>query len=330
MSGRCSERIPNVDRLLAAFRHERLDGIPNFEIMMDKRALSHLLGAPVEQGLWALPAEQAVKALVAVGQDALPCSLHAQVREASILTKDDVDRLVIQPDPKFARERLRPCLDAVAGTTMGVCVCITGPLTSTYMACGPVAIESFMYLLYDDAPLVERLMDMFVDYYLAVIDATADMPFHFYYIGDDLGGSTGPLIGPGHLTELWAPRARKLVAAAKATGRPVMFHCCGDQSSVLPFLVEWGVDAVHPIQPNANDIYAIHKQYGDKLALVGNIDAGGVLTFGTPQEVAQDTREHIARLAGGNGYVVGSSHSIIDSIPPENYLAMIEAAQAAG
>lgn len=326
MSTPFSTRTPDIDRLLAAFRHERTGGIPTFEIMIDKRTLSHLLGTPVEQGLWGLPAAQAVRAVAAVGQDAVPCPLHARVGNASILTMDDADRLAM-PEPGQARERLQPYLDAVSGTGMGICPCITGPLTSTYMACGPVAIESFMYLLYDDTPLVERVMDMFTEHYLRVIASIADLPFHFYYIGDDLGGSSGPLVGPGHLADLWAPRARKLVAAAKATGRPVLFHCCGDQSSILPFLVEWGVAAIHPIQPNANDIYAIHRQYGDTLTLVGNIDAGGVLTFGTPVEVAQDTREHIERLSPGNAYVVGSSHSIIDSIPPENYLAMIRTTQ---
>ena len=40
--------------------------------------------------------------------------------------------------------------------------------------------------------------------------------------------------------------------------------------------------------------------------------------------MAAETREHLERLAPGGGYVVASSHSIVDGIPPENYVAMIK------
>jgi len=78
---------------------------------------------------------------------------------------------------------------------------------------------------------------------------------------------------------------------------------------VLPLFVEWGIDALNPIQPSCNNIYSIQKQYGRELCLVGNMCIEG--------------------LAGG-GYVVASSHSIIDSIPLENYYAMTETAREYG
>jgi uroporphyrinogen-III decarboxylase len=317
-------RTPDIERLLAAFRREPTEEVPNFEIVIDPRSLSHLLGTPVRDNLWSIAPPQRVEAVQAVGQDAIPCPLHAGIPEASLQSEADVEALAF-PNPNVARARVQACLDTVAGTGVGVCACITGPLTSAYMAWGPVAIESFMFLLYDDEDLAARLMDRFVEHYEAVLDAVADLPLHFYYIGDDVGGSAGPMIGPRHLEALWAPRARRLVDRAHEADKPVLFHCCGDQSSVLPFAIEWGVEAIHPLQPPVNDIYGVHQQYGDRLCLVGNVDAGGVLTFGSPAEVRKDTREHLERLSGGGGYVCGSSHSIIDSIPPENYLAMVEA-----
>ena len=59
-------------------------------------------------------------------------------------------------------------------------------------------------------------------------------------------------------------------------------------------------------------------------------DLAGVLSFGTPTEVVEDTKEHIDRLAPGGSYVVCSSHSITDPVPSENYIAMIETAQTYG
>ena len=74
----------------------------------------------------------------------------------------------------------------------------------------------------------------------------------------------------------------------------------------------------------ANDIYEIHQERGDDLTLVGNIDVAGPLSFGTAEGVRQEVREHIDRLASGGGYVACSSHSIIDSVIPENFMAMCD------
>ena len=40
----------------------------------------------------------------------------------------------------------------------------------------------------------------------------------------------------------------------------------------------------------------------------------------------RETLEHIERLGRDGGYVVASSHSIVDAIPLENYFAMVETA----
>jgi histidinol-phosphatase (PHP family) len=61
-----------------------------------------------------------------------------------------------------------------------------------------------------------------------------------------------------------------------------------------------------------------------------DLDLAGVLARGTPEEVRADTREHIEALAGNGGYIVASSHSITDDVPPENYRAMIETAWRSG
>ncbi len=318
----------HIDRLLNALQRKPVDRVPNFEIIVDNRSTRKLLGMPAEGSSvtsWTVAPQDAVRLARMTGQDAIVCSLTWMAEEGSIESRADADAIVI-PDPVDARGSMQACLDAIQGTNLGVVARLTGPLTLTYMAMGPVPIESFMMWLYDDLELVEHLMDMFVDYHLRLIDAISDMPYHLYYIGDDVSSSTGPMISPHHLAELWAPRARRLVQAAKATGKPIIFHCCGMQAPILPYLVKWGVNAVHPIQPVANDIYRMKADWGEHLTLIGNIDAAGVLTSGTPDEVRAEVREHIDRLANDGGYVVCSSHSIVDSIPPENYLAMCDEA----
>lgn len=329
MSENLSE--PNIERLLSALNHEKGDRVPNWDVLLDDRTLRHILKKPMGKEritTWSVSPEDAVIAAQATSQDSIVCSLSWHLPEGSILTEKDLDKAVL-PDPSIAREKLKSYLAAVKGTKIGVCARLSAPMSSAYMSLGPIPIQSFMYLLYDDPVLVKRLIDLYLKYGLQLIEAIKDLPYHFYYIGDDVGSTAGPLISPDSMKEFWEPKTKELIRAAQATERPIMFHCCGMQTPILPFMAEWGVNAMHPLQPVANDIYAVKAKYGNKLTLVGNIDVAGLLSFGTPEDVRQSVKEHIERLADGS-YVVCSSHSIIDSVPPENYLAMVEATKEFG
>jgi uroporphyrinogen decarboxylase len=95
--------------------------------------------------------------------------------------------------------------------------------------------------------------------------------------------------------------------------------------------LQLGFAGLHPMEPCPGfDIYEAKRRWGDRIALFGNIDLAGVLTQGTSEEVAQDTRTHIERLSVGGGYVCGSSHHIGEDVPIANLQAMSEAIARAG
>ncbi|MFZ2655009.1 MAG: uroporphyrinogen decarboxylase family protein [Victivallales bacterium] len=311
---------PDINRLLAAFAHRDADRVPNFEITINGRGISHILGIQTDQGLWQITPESSIKVVKGIGQDAIPCPLQFHLEQGSICNNDDFERMkksVVYPDVKC---KLESYLKAVKGTNIGVCPCLSGSLTAAYLAAGPVSIESFMIMIFEQPDLVGNLLDFYMEYTLNVIRQIKDLPFHFIYVGDDVTG----FVGPDRLSELWAGRHERIIRAAKATGKPVMCHCCGPMADVLPYFKKWEVDAIHPMQTNVNDIYQIHRDYPG-FALVGNIDIN-LLSFGKKEEVVSDTKTHIDRLSDDNSYVVCSSHSIIDSVIPENFLAMVETA----
>ena len=63
---------------------------------------------------------------------------------------------------------------------------------------------------------------------------------------------------------------------------------------------------------------------GDRLCVIGNIDLSYTLTRGTPEEVAEEVKQRLKDVAPGGGYCLGSSNTIPDYVPPENYIAMVE------
>ncbi len=321
---------PDIARLLAAFAGKRHDRVPHFEICIESAAVAGIMGWPREQGTHSryLPPAQALEFARRTRQDAIVVCVDAWFGQGVVSTEDDLERL--PPfDPDSFRRGLQPYLDAVRGTNIGVAAHMCGPFFVAYMAMGPVPIQSFLLNLHDNPAFVDRLMEVQAARQLAIWEAIRDLPLAFAIVADDVAMTSGYFCPPAVMERLWVPRARRLARAVKATGKPLLWHCCGKLDDVLPLLTEWGVDALNPVQPSCNDIYRIRKQCGPRPCLVGNLCIEGVLSFGTPEQVRAETRAHIDGLAGG-GYVVASSHSIIDSVPLANYYAMTETTRERG
>ena len=94
---------------------------------------------------------------------------------------------------------------------------------------------------------------------------------------------------------------------------------------------EAGIDAIDPLEPLAGmDIGQVKQTYGDRIALMGNLDCTELLPNATPGEVEEAVKETISKAAPGGGYVLASSNSIHPAVKPENYRAMVDAARRWG
>ena len=325
----------DIDRLLKTLRHEETDRIPNFEYLICPRNVSAILGEPAGSS-WDLEPEDYVALVTRIGMDAVGGPIFTKrgqlltsVKRGMLKNRDDFARLredgVIAP-AEVDHQKIERFFAAVEGTRLGIWHHISAGLTQVYDSMG---LEHFCLALYDDPSFIEELLDRAIEDNQSVLAELAQYPFSFYHFGDDLGHKGGLLVPPDFLRQVWAPRVRKMVAPLTERGIPVTFHCDGKIDEAIPIIIELGFCSLNPIEPYGMDIYEVKRLYGDKLCLVGNIDVAGPLAFGTPEEVVAEVEEHIARLAPGGGYVGATSHSVLDDIPPENFIAMVAAFQGA-
>jgi uroporphyrinogen decarboxylase len=123
------------------------------------------------------------------------------------------------------------------------------------------------------------------------------------------------------------PYFQKITGQAKNSGYKVVLHSCGSIERVIPKLIDAGVDALHPIQARARNMGAetLARKYGEKVIFIGGIDAQGILPFGTPEQI-RDEVNRLKNLFGSNFIVSPSHEELLPNIPPENILAMAEAA----
>jgi len=152
--------------------------------------------------------------------------------------------------------------------------------------------------------------------------------------GDDLGGQGGPLLSPKIYHEMIQPYEKELYQYVKRNSNLFVFlHSCGSIYSLLPDIVDAGVDAVNPVQTSAKDMEAgrLKREFGDELTFWGGgVDTQKVLWSGSPEEVARNVKQNIEVFAPGGGFVFATVHNIMANVPPENIVAIFEAVKKYG
>jgi uroporphyrinogen decarboxylase len=153
-------------------------------------------------------------------------------------------------------------------------------------------------------------------------------------IGDDLGMQHSLLISPDMYRQLLKPIHADFISLIKAhTDAKVFFHSDGDIFDVMDDLVEIGVDILNPIQTSAGrmaNLEDLKKRYGKEMVFCGAVDTHRILPHGTPEEVKQEVRRVVRLLGPGGGFMVGAVHTIMNDVPAENILAMVDAVEEFG
>ena len=197
-----------------------------------------------------------------------------------------------------------------------------------------VGHEQLYYLMYDFPDAAEKLLELITDYYYAGSEHTFEEAgdlIDIFFIGNDLGSQTGPLLGIDLFRRFLLPQLKRLIDLGHRYGLKVMLHCCGGFRPLIPDLIEAGMDGLHALQPDAvgMDPEGLKRDFGDKILLNGSIDSKHILIDGeSPGWVRERTREILQIMAPGGGYVASASHdTILEETPVENVLAMFDAVE---
>ena len=189
-----------------------------------------------------------------------------------------------------------------------------------------MGLENFAISLADRPDFVKAVIDRLAKSQLAVLDILLQYDLvGAIWMPDDLCYNSGPMVSPTVYRQHIYPWYAQMIERCHRANIPVGLHSDGDLKQVLPDLVECGFDGIHPFEPPMNDIVAVKKTWGHRVAVAGNVDLKTTLSGGTPAAVEEEVRKKAAALAPGGGWLLGSSNSIPDFVPLENYRALISA-----
>jgi hypothetical protein len=337
-------RKPNKGRIAAAFRHELPDRVPNFEVLVDNPTVAHVMGRDIRgrHTLANIDPEDYIEFASRIGQDVVGMCFYddpffyrdeqgqAHRLDYRIKSRADLARVFVGDLERLAPDfsLLDRYVRAIEGTDVGLFVLLGAFFTSAYNSI--FGFENFMTMLFDERDLIEEVLELHANYYAAMAERLVEYPLTFFYVGDDLAYKTSTLIRPQLLREMWVPRMRRVFEPAQRKGIPILFHSDGNIEALIPDLLEMGIAALNPIEPYGMDIRQIKKRYGRNLTLIGNMDVGGTLSEGTPDDVRAEVRQLIDDVGREGSFVLASCHSITSNVKPENFLAMVETAQTYG
>ncbi|HSW00724.1 MAG TPA: uroporphyrinogen decarboxylase family protein [Sedimentisphaerales bacterium] len=183
------------------------------------------------------------------------------------------------------------------------------------------------------AALLDRTLAFWLDYMTGFLREVGDL-IDVVMIGDDLTGQHGPLFSPAFYRKVVKPRQKRLVQHIKSlTKAKIWYHTCGNCVEYIPDLIDNGVDILNPVQTSAAgmDPTRLKQRFGRSLAFWGGgCDAQHVLPFGTSEEVREQVRRNMEIFKPSGGYVFNGIHNIQADVPPENVVALFDAAYEYG
>lgn len=172
--------------------------------------------------------------------------------------------------------------------------------------------------------LEEKLLDYFKRNLRVWLDATRDYVQIIVFV-DDLGHQGGPIISPKTYREIVQPYQRELCQYVKRNSKMFVFlHSCGSIYSLLPDIIDTGIDIINPVQVSAKDMdpTRLKKEFGDDLTFWGGgVDTQRVLGNGSPEDVSKNVIANIRAFAPGGGYIFAAVHNIQANVPPENIVS---------
>jgi hypothetical protein len=143
---------------------------------------------------------------------------------------------------------------------------------------------------------------------------------------------TTMVISPATWREFFKPRLAEVIDSARAIKADlrVLFHSDGYIEPILSDLIEIGVQAIHPVQPEHMDGARIRRQFGPRLALWGTVGHQNTFQWAAPDEVRQEVKQRVETL-GRAGLILCPAYDLDESDAyRRNVAAFLEAAAVYG
>jgi uroporphyrinogen decarboxylase len=151
-------------------------------------------------------------------------------------------------------------------------------------------------------------------------------------LDDDIGMPGSMMISPATWRTFFKPRMETIIQTARSV-KPdlrILYHSDGVFTPIVGDLIEIGVNAINPLQPEHMDPASIRRQFGPELALWGTVGRQTAFSFNSPVDIRREVQSRIETL-GRAGLILCPAYDIDEpDIPWANVEAFITAVRELG
>jgi uroporphyrinogen decarboxylase len=193
-----------------------------------------------------------------------------------------------------------------------------------------VGTETLLIALMENPEWVKDMINTYLDSCINLFDQIWDAGYHFDEIfwPDDMGYKGTTFFSPTTYREIVKPFHKKACDWAHQKGIYAHLHSCGNINTLIPDILECGVDALNPLEVKAGmNPLELKEKYGDWLVLHGGINA---VLWPDKEKITEEIRRLVPKLKENGGYIFSSDHSIPNDVSLENFRHIIETVKEVG
>ena len=190
--------------------------------------------------------------------------------------------------------------------------------------------ENCLIAMMEEPEFVQDIFDTYLNRCETLFSRIWDAGYHFddIFWWDDMGYKGTTFFSPALYRELLQPYHTRAVKWAHDRGIYAQLHSCGNIMTLVPDIVDTGVDALNPLEVKAGvDALKLKREFGDKLVLHGGINAA---QWHDTEAVVAEIWEKVPVLKQNGGFIFSSDHSIPNSVSLENMKRIVAEAKKAG
>jgi uroporphyrinogen decarboxylase len=185
-----------------------------------------------------------------------------------------------------------------------------------WMSFKMLGMENLCCWLASEPEEMREIYDDYLDFLIGMLDRTAarDIQFDAVWFFTDMAYHSGPMFSPSTYREVIMPGYTRLREWCTKHEKYMLLHCDGNLDALMPLFIETGFDWIHPLEARAgNDVRQLKPRYGDKITLVGNINAD-ILASGDRAAIKEEISSKVPVAKEHGGYVYYIDHSIPPTI----------------
>ena len=178
-------------------------------------------------------------------------------------------------------------------------------------------IEAHLYAFYDNNDLMHRMNKDLEHFNLSALEALFPvMKPEFIGFAEDMSYNHGPMLSREMFNEFIKTHYQKLTIYIKQNNVKTLVDSDGDITSMIPWLIESGIEGVYPLERQAGvDINYLRKEYPDFI-LLGAYDK---MVMNKGEKAIRDEFERILPVMRSGAFIPSVDHQTPPGVSLEDY-----------